>query len=111
MLIVRCIKTIEDMKMETVDQQAGVEIVRKALRAPCSTIAKNAGKDPSIVVEKVLAADTVSIGYDALKDQYVDVIQEGENLKITIHLCCVVLLFFIFLFFLNLNDCLLVLQV
>ena len=73
----RCIKTLEDLKLETEDQQFGVDIVRKALRSPCSTIAKNAGKDPSIVVEKVLAADKVSTGYDALKDQYVDMIQEG----------------------------------
>ena len=76
----RSIKVLEDLKMETSDQQAGVDIVRNALRAPCSTIAKNAGKDPSIVVEKVLGTDSYSTGYDALKDQYVDMIQEGEVL-------------------------------
>ncbi len=65
--------------MERPDQQSGVDLIRRALRTPCSTIAKNAGKDPSIVVEKVLAAESASTGYDALNDKYVDMIQEGEN--------------------------------
>ena len=64
--------------MERADQQSGVEIVRRALRTPASTIAKNAGKDPSIIVEKILAADTFSTGYDALNDRFVDMIQEGK---------------------------------
>lgn len=77
--VIRSIKATDSLQLETPDQQSGVDIVRKALRAPCSTIAKNAGKDPSIVVEKILTAETPSIGYDALKDQYVDMIQEGEE--------------------------------
>lgn len=63
--------------MESPDQQSGVDLVRCALRSPCSTIANNSGKDPSIVVEKVLSAEKSSMGYDALKDQYVDMIQQG----------------------------------
>lgn len=63
--------------MGSADQQAGVDLIRRALRSPCSTIAKNSGKDPSIVVEKVLTAEQSSWGYDALKDQFVDMIQEG----------------------------------
>ena len=54
-----------------------MDIVRRALRAPCSTIAKNAGKDPSIVVEKVVSADQSNTGYNALTDRYVDMIKEG----------------------------------
>jgi chaperonin GroEL len=63
--------------MGSPDQQSGVDLVRRALRSPCSTIAKNSGKDPSIVVEKVLSAEQSTMGYDALKDKYVDMIQEG----------------------------------
>lgn len=66
--------------MERADQQSGVDLIRRALRAPASTIAKNAGKDPSIVVEKILAAEKPSMGYDALRDQYVDMIQQGWNI-------------------------------
>lgn len=75
----RCIKSLDGVEMESTDQQSGVDLVRRALRTPCSTIAKNAGKDPSIVVEKILSADTLSLGYDALKDEYVDMIQQGEG--------------------------------
>ena len=64
--------------MDTSDQQLGVDIVRKALRTPLSTIAKNAGADPSIVVQKVLTSENPSEGYDALKDRYVDMMVEGN---------------------------------
>ena len=50
----------------------------RALRTPCATIAKNAGVDPSVVVQRVMTGDSPSMGYDALHDRYVDMIQEGE---------------------------------
>ena len=78
-LLFRTIKALDNLTMERSDQQSGVDLIRRALRTPCSTIAKNAGKDPSIVVEKVLAADSINTGYDALNDRYVDMIQEGKN--------------------------------
>ena len=70
---------LEDLKMETADQQLGVDIVIKALRTPLHTIAKNAGADPSIVVAKVMSTKTPTEGYDALKDRYVDMMHEGET--------------------------------
>ena len=54
----------------------GVEIVRKALRMPCATIAKNGGKDGSVIVEKVLMSP-FEIGYDAQRDQFVDMVKAG----------------------------------
>jgi chaperonin GroEL len=54
----------------------GIEIVRKALRMPCSTIAKNAGKDGSIIVEKILMSP-FEIGYDAQRDEFVDMVKAG----------------------------------
>ncbi len=54
----------------------GVEIVRKALRMPCSTIAKNAGKDGSVIVEKILMSP-FEIGYDAQRDEFVDMVKAG----------------------------------
>ena len=58
------------------DVCSGVEIVRKALRMPCSTIAKNAGKDGSVIVEKVLMSP-FEIGYDAQRDEFVDMVKAG----------------------------------
>ena len=56
--------------------ELGVEIVRKALRMPCSTISKNAGKEGSVIVERVLASP-FEIGYDAHRDEFVDMIKSG----------------------------------
>lgn len=54
----------------------GIDIVRHSLRTPCMTIAHNAGVDASVVVNKVLEG-TGDFGYDALNDQYVNMIEKG----------------------------------
>ena len=59
------------------DQEAGINIVRKALQAPIRQIAENAGVEGSIVVGKVLDQKSASYGYDAQNDEYVDLIQKG----------------------------------
>ncbi len=43
---------------------------------PCATIAKNAGKDGSVIVEKVLMSP-FEIGYDAQRDVFVDMVKAG----------------------------------
>lgn len=68
--------------MDTSDQQLGVDIVRKALRTPLSTISKNAGADPSIVVQKIMSSENPNEGYDALRDRYVDMIHEGRCVSV-----------------------------
>jgi len=55
------------------DQKLGFEIVRQALRKPCETIAKNAGVEGSLVVEKVLSeSGNPNYGYDAMMAEYKD---------------------------------------
>ena len=54
----------------------GIEIVRRALRIPCHTIAKNTGVDPNEVVAKVLQ-EKGDFGYDALHGKYVNMIDAG----------------------------------
>ena len=68
---------MENLPIESADEQIGVDIVKRALRTPCSTIASNAGVDAGNVVDKVLQAANASEGYDALNDRYVDMIKEG----------------------------------
>ena len=76
----RCLPNLDNVKLSSADEQIGVQIVQKALRTPCWTIAKNAGVDPSLVVDKVLSAQNINEGFDALHDRYVDMIQEGMYL-------------------------------
>ncbi|CAH9056037.1 unnamed protein product [Cuscuta epithymum] len=66
-------------KLETANesQRRGVQIIENALRAPAFTIASNAGVDGSLVVGKLLEQDNLNFGYDAVKDQYVDMVNEG----------------------------------
>ncbi len=61
------------------DQEAGINIVRRALQAPIRQIAENAGVEGSIVVGKVLDQKSASYGYDAQNNEYVDLIAEGHH--------------------------------
>ena len=63
--------------METADQRVGVDIIRKALRTPCSTIVKNSGAEPADIMEKILASTSSTFGYDALKGIFVDMMEQG----------------------------------
>ena len=65
------------VKGDNDDQEAGINIVRRALQAPIRQIAENAGVEGSIVVGKVLEQKSPSFGYDAQNDTYVDLIQKG----------------------------------
>jgi hypothetical protein len=59
------------------DQKTGVDIVRRALRAPIKQIAENAGLDGSIVCQKVQTEKTGNFGYNALTEEYGDLIKMG----------------------------------
>ncbi|OWY71186.1 chaperonin GroL [cyanobacterium TDX16] len=59
------------------DQKTGVDIIRRALWAPIKAIAENAGVDGSIVAQKIFESKDVNFGYNALTDEYGDMISMG----------------------------------
>ena len=59
------------------DQKTGVQIVLRALEEPIRQIALNAGIDGSVIVENIKRENKPGYGYDALKDEYVDMIERG----------------------------------
>ncbi|OCP00231.1 MULTISPECIES: chaperonin GroEL [unclassified Ensifer] len=59
------------------DQEAGINIVRRALQAPARQIAENAGDEASIVVGKILDKDQDNFGYNAQTGEYGDMIAMG----------------------------------
>jgi chaperonin GroEL len=65
------------VKGDNADQDAGINIVRRALQSPIRQIAENAGVEGSIVVGKVLDERSASFGYDAQADEYGDMIVKG----------------------------------
>ncbi|APG83612.1 MULTISPECIES: chaperonin GroEL [Sinorhizobium] len=65
------------VKGENDDQDAGINIVRRALQAPARQIAENAGDEASIVVGKILEKNTDDFGYNAQTGEYGDMIAMG----------------------------------
>jgi chaperonin GroEL len=59
------------------DQQAGINIVRRALQEPVRQIANNAGDEGSVVVGKILESNSLTFGYNAATGEYGDMIQMG----------------------------------
>lgn len=59
------------------DQKVGVSIVKQACKQPCIQIAKNAGVEGPVVVEKLLASDSPTLGYNAQTGEYVDMVEAG----------------------------------
>lgn len=72
----RCLPALKAIKLEE-DQQIGVEIVKRALEEPIRQIVNNAGIEGSVVVEKVKHSKEVNYGFDADKEEYVDMIKAG----------------------------------
>jgi chaperonin GroEL len=70
-------RALDGLKPANDDQRVGVEIIRRALRAPVRQIAENAGTDGSIVVGKLLESTDTSFGYDAQTGQYCDLVKAG----------------------------------
>jgi chaperonin GroEL len=65
------------VKGENEDQDAGINIVRKALQSPIRQIAENAGVEGSIVVGKVTEGRGAAFGYDAQNAEYGDMFEKG----------------------------------
>lgn len=59
------------------DEKTGANIVLKALEEPLRQIAANAGLEGSVIVENVKKADKVGYGFNALTEEYTDMIEAG----------------------------------
>ena len=58
------------------DEKTGAQIVLKALEAPMYHIVANAGLEGSVIINKVRESE-VGVGFDALKEEYVDMVEAG----------------------------------
>lgn len=59
------------------DEKTGACIILKALEEPIRQIAKNAGLDGSVIVDKVISSKKANYGYDALNNKYCDMVESG----------------------------------
>ncbi len=73
--LLRAMSVLDKVQAEG-EEAIGVRIVRRAVEEPLKTIASNAGKDGSVIVEEVKKLSG-TMGYNAEEDQYVDMVKAG----------------------------------
>ena len=87
--LINAVPALADVKMEFDDEQTGVAIVRRALEEPMRQLAVNAGKDGAVIVDNVRRQqkeqDDVKVGYDVLREVYVNMVSQGiiDPVKVT----------------------------
>src|SRR5206468_11613592 len=75
--LLRAKKAVGRISNDNPDIQAGINILLKALEAPVRQIAENAGVEGSIVVGKILENKSETFGFDAQREEYVDLVDSG----------------------------------
>ncbi|HKR46390.1 MAG TPA: chaperonin GroEL, partial [Paraburkholderia sp.] len=74
--LLRARAAVTNLKGANADQDAGIQIVLRALEAPLRVIASNAGDEPSVVIAKVLEGEG-NYGYNAATGEYGDLVEAG----------------------------------
>jgi chaperonin GroEL len=75
--LLRAIKALDGLKAANDDQQSGIDIIRRALRAPARQIAENAGEDGAYIVGKLLEGSDYNWGFNAATAEYQDLVRAG----------------------------------
>ncbi len=75
--LVQGAKALEKLKGANSDQEAGINIVRKALEAPLRQIAENAGVDGAVVAGKIRESNDDAFGFNAQTEEYGDMFKFG----------------------------------
>jgi len=75
--LLRASRVLENIDFENADQNVGADIVRRALSYPVRQIVENAGKEWSVVINKILESSDINFWYNAATDEYVDMMKMG----------------------------------
>jgi chaperonin GroEL len=75
--LIQAAKKLDGLKGENSDQDAGINIVRKALESPLRQIAENAGVDGSVVAGKIRESNDLKFGFNAQTEEYGDMFKFG----------------------------------
>jgi chaperonin GroEL len=74
--LIRTLPAVEALKLEIVDEQIGVDIVRRAIEAPLRELARNAGVEGGLIVQEVKRRKG-NDGYNVATGQYEDLVKAG----------------------------------
>ncbi len=79
--LINAISALEKVKMDYLDEQTGVNILRTALEMPMRKLAENAGEDGAVILDTVRREQkekkNVNIGYDVLQSEFMDMVEAG----------------------------------
>jgi chaperonin GroEL len=75
--LLRASKVLESLKGANSEEQAGINIIMRAVQEPLRMIAYNAGHEGSIVIDKVMTNSSASFGFNALTEKYEDLLAAG----------------------------------
>jgi chaperonin GroEL len=83
--LLRARRVLQPMKGANLDEESGIRIVAQALEEPLRRIVSNAGVEPSVVVDRIDAAQDANHGYNAATRSYGDLLQMGviDPVKVT----------------------------
>jgi chaperonin GroEL len=74
--LIRASEVLDNLKLKG-DEAIGLDIIRRALEAPARQIAENAGWEGAVVVQKIREAKEKNFGFNALTEEYVDMMKDG----------------------------------
>ncbi len=74
--LIRAKTAIGKLKLDSAEQQAGADIILRAVEEPLRMISQNAGQEASIIVDKV-ANGSDAFGFNAASDQFEDLVKAG----------------------------------
>ena len=74
--LIRCLPALEALKLSNVDEQIGVDIVKKAVESPLRTLAANGGEEGSVIVQEVKKRKG-NEGYNVATGGYEDLVKAG----------------------------------
>lgn len=79
--LINAVEALKDLKLNNLDENTGIDIVRRALEVPMKKIAANAGEDGAVIINNVRRMQESEgnhrIGYNVMTGEYVDMIAAG----------------------------------
>lgn len=81
----QAVSVLRDLEIEDEDEQAGVEVISKAILSPLLSILENAGELKTDLIDKITDSDNMNFGYDVKERKFVDMFEAGiiDPVKVT----------------------------
>lgn len=75
--LLRAVKAIDALPSSSFDEQKGIEIISKAIRAPILQICANGNFEGPVIVDKIMSSDVENYGFNAATGEFTDMFENG----------------------------------